>query len=183
MKKMLIGLMSIVLVVVGCGGSKNGMKEVKTPFKGSSYESNRRYFRSVASGESVNLETARSKAMLTANQRIASNVETEIKNVSENYINERNVDNQLGDFGSRFQQLTREVMSTTLIGSHMKDEKVYQKQDRTYLVWVAMELRKREMYKQLKKKARESNTLSDKEKKIIEEMIDKNIAELDDNED
>lgn len=181
MKRLPIVLLALLLIAQGCGSSKNGMKEVKTPFSGSAYESNRRFFRAVASGESVNLETARSKAMLTANQRLASSVETELKNVSENYTNERNADGQLGDFGSRFQQLTREVMSTTLIGSHMINEKIYQKADKSYLVWVALELRKKEMYKQLKKKAKESNTLSDKEKKAIEEMIDKSIEELQDN--
>jgi hypothetical protein len=120
--------------------------------------------------------------MLTANQRLASSVQTEIKNVSESYQNERNVDGQLGNFGERFQQLTREVMSTTLIGSNKMDEKVFQKTDNTYQVWVAMELRKKEMYKKLKEQALAKNTLSEKEKKAISEMIDKSISELDDNE-
>lgn len=182
MKNYVIALLSILIIGTACNSSKDGLKKVKTPFSGSSYESNRRFFRSVASGESINLETARSKAMLTANQRLASSVQTEIKNVSESYQNERNVDGQLGNFGERFQQLTREVMSTTLIGSNKMDEKVFQKSDNTYQVWVAMELRKREMYKKLKEQALAKNTLSEKEKKAISEMIDKSISELDDNE-
>ncbi len=181
MKKFMVALFSLVIMGTACISSKDGLKKIKTPFSGGSYESNRRFFRSVASGESVNLETARSKAMLTANQRLASSVQTEIKNVSESYQNERNVDGQLGNFGERFQQLTREVMSTTLIGSHKFDEKVFQKTDNTYQVWVAMELRKKEMYKKLKEQALAKNTLSEKEKAAIAEMIDKSIAELDDN--
>lgn len=180
MKNLSFGLLAILLFTISCNSSKNGLKEIKTPFNGSAYESNRRYFRAVGSGESINLETAISKARLTANQRIASSVETEIKNVSENYQNERKADGNLGDFGERFQQLTREVMSTTIIGSNKIDQKTFQKPDKTYQVWIAMELRKREMYKRLKQKAKESNTLSDKEKKAIEEMIDKNLEEIDD---
>jgi len=36
------------------------------------------------------------------------------------------------------------------------------------------------MYKRMKKLAKQKNTLSDSEKKAIEEMIDKSIADLDD---
>jgi hypothetical protein len=38
------------------------------------------------------------------------------------------------------------------------------------------------MYKKLKEQALAKNTLSEKEKKAISEMIDKSISELDDNE-
>ncbi|MDZ4668925.1 MAG: hypothetical protein SGJ00_13750 [bacterium] len=181
MNKSIGAIFAILIFAASCNSSKDGLKKVKIPFSSSAYESNRRFFRSVASGESINLETARSKALLTANQRIASSVQTELKNVSESYQNERNVDGNLGMFGERFQQLTREVMSTTLIGSTKMDEKIYQKKDNTYQVWVAMELRKKEMYKKLKEQALLKNTLSESEKKAISEMIEKSITELDDN--
>lgn len=122
-----IPAMIIVLIMVAsCSSQKNGLTEVKTPFKGNAYESNRRFFRSVASGESISLETAKSKALLTANQRIASLVQTEIKNVTENYLNERKDGANLGDYGERFQQLTREVMATSINGMRTIDEKIYQ---------------------------------------------------------
>lgn len=175
--RLVASIVMMGLFVLACSSSKNGLTEVKTPFKGSSYESNRRYFRSVASGESIQMETAKSKAILTANQRLAASVETEIKNVSEQYTNEREVGTQVGDFGQRYQQLTREVMSTTLLGSVQKDEKIYQQSNKNYLVWVAMELRKREMYQQLKKRAKEAYTLSDKEKEALEKIIDKKLEE------
>ena len=79
MKNYVFVLLSLLIIGTACNSSKDGLKKVKTPFSGSSYESNRRFFRSVASGESINLETARSKALLTANQRLASSVQTEKK--------------------------------------------------------------------------------------------------------
>lgn len=170
----------ILLSIVACKSSFNGMEQVKIPFKGNAYESNRRFFRSVASGESINMETARSKALLTANQRIASSVQTEIKNVTENYLNERKDGAQLGDYGERFQQLTREVMSTSINGMRTFDEKIFMKPDKTYVVWVAVEARKKEIYKRMKQQAKERSTLSEKEKKAIDEMIDKAIAETGD---
>ncbi|MCG9880681.1 MAG: hypothetical protein MH472_08780 [Bacteroidia bacterium] len=179
MKKIIFGLFMVSLITSACS-TFNGNKALKTPFRGNAYESNRRYFRSVASGESINLETAKSKAMLTATQRIAASVQTEIKNVTENYTNERNIGGNLGDFGERFQQLTREVMSTQLMGATLHGEKVYQQTDKTYQVWVAMEVRKRELYKRLKEKALQNNNLTEAQRKAVSEMIDKQIEELDD---
>jgi hypothetical protein len=179
MKKVILGFLALSTILSACS-TFNGAKAIKTPFRGNAYESNRRFFRSVASGESVNLETAKSKAILTANQRLAASVQTEIKSVTENYQNERNMDGNLGDFGERFQQLTREVMSTKIMGASLHGEKVYQQKDKTYQVWVAMELRKRELYKRIKQQAQTDKKLSDSQRKAVAEMIDKQIEELDD---
>jgi hypothetical protein len=179
MKKVIIGFLAIGLLTSACS-TFNGNKVIKTPFTGGSYESNRRFFRSVASGESVNLETAKSKAILTATQRLATSVQTEIKTVTENYQNERNIGGNLGDFGERFQQLTREVMSTKIMGASIHGEKVFQQKDKTYQVWIAMELRKRELYKRLKQQEQSDKKLSDAQIKAVSEMIDKQIDDLDD---
>ena len=179
MKKVIIGFLAIGLLTSACS-TFNGNKVIKTPFTGGSYESNRRFFRSVASGESVNLETAKSKAILTATQRLAASVQTEVKSVTENYQNERNIGGNLGDFGERFQQLTREVMSTKIMGASIHGEKVFQQKDKTYQVWIAMELRKRELYKRLKQQAQLDKKLSDAQRKAVGEMIDKQIEDLDD---
>jgi len=181
MKNLIFGILALSLIFGACS-TFNGSKAIKTPFRGGNYESNRRFFRSVASGESVNLETAKSKAILTANQRLASSVQTEIKSVTENYQNERNIGGNLGDFGERFQQLTREVMSTKLMGATMHGEKVYQQTDKSYQVWVAMEIRKRELYKSLKQQAELDGKLSKEQRNAITEMIDKQIEALDDKE-
>jgi hypothetical protein len=181
MKNLIFGILALSLIFGACS-TFNGSKAIKTPFRGGNYESNRRFFRSVASGESVNLETAKSKAILTANQRLASSVQTEIKSVTENYQNERNIGGNLGDFGERFQQLTREVMSTKLMGATMHGEKVYQQTDKSYQVWVAMEIRKRELYKRLKQQAELDGKLSKEQRNAITEMIDKQIEALDDKE-
>jgi hypothetical protein len=62
------------------------------------------------------------------------------------------------------------------------DEKIYQKADKSYLVWVAVEARKKEIYKRMKQTAKERSTLSEKEKDAISNMIDKAIAETGDDE-
>ncbi len=173
-------LVIMLLALMACNSQPKDMVEVKGPFDSKSYKSNNRYFRAVASGESQNLETSKSKARLVANQRLASAVQTEIKMVSESYQNERNVENNLGDFGERFQQLTREVLSQRLDDVKNIGEKTYIKKDKTYITWIAVEMHKRSYYKRLKNEAKENAKLTEKEKKMVQEMIDDAIEKSED---
>ncbi len=166
----------MLLALMACNSRPKDLVEVKGPFDSKSYKSNNRYFRAVASGESQNFETSKSKAQLIANQRLASSVQTEIKMVSESYQNERNIENNLGDFGDRFQQLTREVLSRRLDDVKNIGEKTYVKKDKTYITWIALEMHKRDYYKRLKAEAKENAKLTEKEKKLVEEMIDDAIT-------
>ncbi len=181
MKKISTVFLALV-IISGCSFKMAGMKEVKEPFSGSKYESNGRWFRGTGSGESMNLETSKDKAMLSAKQRLASGVQTQIKTVSEEYKGERQADNAIGDFNDRFQSLTREVMSQILIEVQTIDSKTFQKSDRTYVSYVALEARKKTLYKKLKEIAAQKTSLSDKDKKYIQEMMDKAIKNLDDGE-
>ena len=105
-----------------------------------------------------------------------------MKQVSEDYSNERRVGNNLGDFNERFQQLTREVLNEVLVDINIIGDKVFQKEDNTYVSYVALEARKKTVFKKLKEIASLTTSLNDKDKQIIKEMIDKSIKDLDDGE-
>jgi hypothetical protein len=182
MKTFVIALLTITTLAIGCKSKVAGLTEVKTPFEGNKYEGNKRWVRAVASGESMSLETSKDKAMLSAKQRLASSMQTEIKNVTENYKGERTVDGSIGEFNERFQQLTREVMSQILVEVQTIDEKIYQNTQKNYVTWVALEARKKTIYKKLKEQAKLRQSLSEKDKATIEKMIDEAIVELGDNE-
>ncbi len=182
MKHSIIILSVLAIIGFGCKTKMPGMTEVNTPFKGNKYESNKRWVRAVASGESMSLETSKDKALLTAKQRLAGSMQTEIKQVSENYKGDRQVDGTIGDFNERFQQLTREVMSQILVEVQIINEKVYQNDKKNYVTWVALEARKKTIYKKLKEQAKLRQSLSDKDKAVIEQMIDSAIKDLEDEE-
>ena len=181
MKNISIAFLGIILIY-GCSFKMPGMKEVKEPFTGGKYESNGRWFRATGSGESMSLETSKDKALLLSKQRLAAGVQTQIKTVSEEYKGERQADNASGDFNDRFQSLTRELMSQILIEVQIIDSKTFQKTDRTYISYVALEARKKTLYKKLKEISAQKTSLSDKDKKYIQEMMDKAIKNLDDGE-
>lgn len=182
MKQIIVLSLTLLIIGVGCKSKMNGLTEVKTPFSGSKYEGNKRWVRAVASGESQNLETSKDKALLQAKQRLASSFQTEIKNLTENYKGERQVDDNIAEFNERFQSLTREVMSQLLVEVQTIDEKVFMNKQNNYVTWVALEARKKTIYKKLKEQAKSKASLSSKDKAVIEKMIDDAIADLDDNE-
>jgi len=159
-----------------------GIKEVKEPFSGSKYESNSKWFRATGSGESINLETSKERAVLIAKQRLASGIQSQIKTVSEDYKGERQSDNTIGDFNDRFQSLTREVLNQVIVEVQTIDEKTFQKSDHTYITYVALEARKKTIYKKLKEISLAQKSLSEKDKKQVQEMIDKAVKNLDDGE-
>ncbi len=183
MKNYILITLVMTTIFTACKTKMENMSEVKTPFSGNKYESNKRWFRAVASGESMNLETSKDKAMLSAKERLAASIQTQLKSVTENYKGERIVGDNMGDFNERFQQLTREVTNQTLVEVQLIEQKVFQNNtNKNYVTWVALEARKRIVYKKLKEIANTRSTLSDKDKAYINQMLDDAIKELDDNE-
>lgn len=175
--KNITNIMLLLALIMGCKSSKN---EIKNPFGSSRYQTNNRYFRASASAQSTDLETARSKAQLAAKQRLAAAIQTQIKNVAENYTGERNIDGNIADFNNRYQQLTREVTDVLLLDVKLMDEKIFKNNDNTYTAIVALEARKKTIYRNFKEQAKARNTLSNADKELIEKMIDKAIAETGD---
>jgi hypothetical protein len=172
--------MLVMGYITACKTVPEGMSEVKSPFSGSKYESNRRWFRATASGESMNLETSKDKALLSAKQRLAGQIQTQVKNVAESYKGERQADNTLDEYNERFQQMTREVMNQVLVEAQIMETKTYVTKDKRYTTFVALEARKRIVYRRLKDVAKSKTSLSEADKKYISEMMDKAIKDLED---
>lgn len=165
----------LVFAMAACGGLKLG-KQVKSPFDGKAYQSNNRFFRATGSGDSKSLEVSKDKALLLSKQRLASAVSTELKMVAERYQSERDNLNA-SDFGDRFQALTREVLSTSLKDIRTIGDKSYQKEDGTYITYIALEIKKKDYYKRLEAEAKTKTGFTAAEKASIQRMIDEAIAE------
>lgn len=178
--KRIIALSSICIMLLMACGAPKGLTEVKSPFSGSSYEGNNRYFRATASGESTDMETAKSKAMLTAKQKLASFVQTQIKQVAENYSGERQADNNIAEFNARFQQLTREVLNQVLVEINVIGDKTYKNEKGNFVNYVALEARKKDVYLKLKEIALQRQSLNEKDKQFVQQMIDKAIQDCGD---
>src|SRR5436190_2265000 len=102
----------LLLVLTGCGSSPFGSK-VKEPFTGSAYESNNRFFRGTGKGESSQDNIARGKADIEAKSQLAGQVQTNMKQVADQYLGQTE-NAQAADVADKFQSLVREVMNTNI---------------------------------------------------------------------
>ena len=178
----LIALTTLLLTVPGCkGGSKTtaaGTK-VEMPFTGNKYESNNRFFRGTGTGVSVKQNIARSKSDLEAKQQLASQVGTNIKTVTDQYLGQtENATN--ADVAEKFQSLVREVMNTQ-IGDlrKMGEETRLNETSKEFTVYTAYEIKKNAMFRFLKKQAQLNAKINETERKRIEEILDEEIKKAD----
>ena len=157
--------------------SKSYGKKVKEPFTGSKYQSNNKWFRATGKGSSIKDNIARSKADLDAKTLLGGQLNTTIKKVADQYLGQtENAD--AADVADKFQVLAREVMNTDMADLRkIGEEKFYDGEK--YTVFIAYEIKKNAMFRYLKKQAKTSAILNDKERKSIEEMIDKELEKLD----
>jgi hypothetical protein len=168
---------AINLSFIVCSCSSLPGKKVKEPFSSSKYQSNNKYFRATGSGESKNQQIAKSKAMTQAKTNLAGNVKSTMKRVADAYIAETGNANG-SDMADKFQSLSREVVNQDIADVRTIGSETYSQNDGTYKTYVALEIKKKGMYKVMKKLAK-LDTKSDA--KTIEEyqkMLDKEIERL-----
>ena len=173
---------SLLFAVPGCKGSKKttaaGTK-VEMPFTGNKYESNNRFFRGTGMGVSVKQNIARSKSDLEAKNQLASQVGTNIRAVTDQYLGQTENANN-ADVADKFQSLVREVMSTQ-IGDlrKMGEETRLNETTGDYTVYTAYEIKKNAMFRFMKKQAQTNTKLDEAARKRIEEILDEEIKKAD----
>jgi septal ring factor EnvC (AmiA/AmiB activator) len=165
-----------VLGLHSCSNS-NGT-QVKTPFSGKKYMSDARHFRAVGMGQSANLNIAKSKAELESKKALAQQVQTNLKVVTDNYAQEM-VGNQASEAIERFETLAREVTNTTIGDIRSLGEETRQMEDQSYRVYVAIEVKKKAMFRFLKDKAKNDTKISELVRAQMVMVLDKEIERLD----
>lgn len=172
---MFLMLATIAFFSASCGSNPYG-KKVKEPFTGNAYESNNRFFRATGKGMSSSENIARGKADIQAKSQLAGQVETNMKQVADQYLRE-NSNTLAADVGEKFESLTRQVMNTQISDLRkMGEKKFYNGKD--YTVFIAYEIKKNAMFRFLKKQAKLDKKISKAEQKAIEEIIDQELKKL-----
>lgn len=106
---------------------------------GDSYKSTKDAFRSTATGESMDRETAKKKARSNAMSEMAKTISATMKIVGDNYVNSTEVNNK-EEVTETFNQMARTVVDQELRGCIEICEKLTQRSDGTYVSYVALEL-------------------------------------------
>jgi len=164
----------VVLALSSCATSPFGQK-VKEPFRGSAYESNNRFFRGTGKGESSSDNVARSKADVEAKGILAGQVNTTMKQVSDQYLGQTQNDRG-ADVADKFQSLVREVMNTNIANLRkIGEQKYFDKKQNKYTVFIAYEIKKNAMFKFMKEQAKTNQTIDERQQAVIQKILDEEL--------
>ena len=170
-------IMLLVINIIGCKSKKeiaNTSKstEIEIPFEGKQYQTDKNYFRSVQSGVSSDLNTAKEIAMVNARSEISYNVRTVTKNVSQIYTKE--ID---GDYGEDFDRLSRQASKEILTNIVVANNKVFQNnKDGKFTYWVVVEVKKDDVVTNISNEAVKEKIKFDKYQ--FQKIFDKEMEEL-----
>jgi hypothetical protein len=172
-----ITYLTLLIVVAACSSGTLG-KRVKEPFQGNAYESNNRFWRGTGKGTSSQDNIARSKADLDAKAQLAGQVNTTMKQVADQYLSETGND-RAADVADKFQSLVRQVMNTNIADLRKIGEKKYfNDKSKEYTVFMAYEIKKNAMLRFMKRQAKVDQTIDERQRKVIEEIIDEELKRL-----
>ena len=167
--------LGVIVLLSSC--SNTAGTQVKTPFSAKKYMSDARHFRGVGMGQSANLNIAKSKAELESRKSIAQQVRTNLEVVSDAYSSEL-VGAQASETMEKFESLAREVTNNTIGDIRQLGQDIRQLEDQTYRVHVAVEIKKKAMFRFLKDKARNDAKISELARSQMVTMLNKEIERL-----
>lgn len=171
-------LLSIVfaLSLFSCSNSPFGNK-IKDPLRGSSYESNNRFWRAVGKGTSRDEQIAVKKARINAKGELASQVNSIVKSMADQYVGSTEFENK-DEITGKFQDLIRLTVNTEIADLRLIKEVKYKDKKDIYTVFAAYEIKKKSMLKHLKKqhKLRSKKQKSDL---MIQKYLEEKIKETD----
>jgi hypothetical protein len=132
-------------MVTSCKSSKQpiekGTVEIRIPFTGKEYQADANYFRTSQSGISPDLATAKKIALTNAKTELASNIQTVVKAVTENYSNQRAIVDKK-EFENKFEENAILVVNQSLNDVKVIGDKVFKEKNNNYTHYIAIEMSK-----------------------------------------
>lgn len=146
---LIISVISFAMVFSSCKRKKGvspskGATELNIPCSNEG-RSDKDFFRADNNATSQNMSLSRERALTLAKQRLAGLIETQIKSVTDRYVNEYDVGDRQ-EFSGKFENLTREVVNQTLRDVAIICEKNFQEQNGRYTTYVAIEVNKETLF-------------------------------------
>ncbi len=174
-----VAYLGITALLFSCSGASDmfGTK-VKEPF--SDLKSTNKYFRASGKGQSPKSNVAKKKADIEAKGQLAGQVDVYIKSMADDYFNQR--EDLSGGISSRakFENLTREVVNTRLLGLKKIGEEQYLTDDGQYTVFIAYEMKKKDFYKALEKRIELESEMSSDDKEALMEFVESEMEKAED---
>ena len=185
MKKVLFVVSTLAMLIVfnGCRAKKSidkvtGATEITLPFSEKAYQTDKDFFRAKNTGKSPDLATSKKIAMQNAKSELASNIQSTIKRVTDQYTNQRNVGDKQ-EYENKFEELAREVVNQTLTGVKVIGEKTFKETDGKFTYWVAIEVAKESILNGIDAGISKSAKLQlDYDKKKFQDIMDQEMSKM-----
>ena len=127
------------------------MVEIKEPFSGSEFRSDKEFFRAVGQAKSQDGGFAKTKSETEARARLAASIKSDIKRVVQKYASEYSV-NQAQEFQDKTQDMILDVTNQSLQDVRTMDQKTFKSKDGSYIAYTAIEANKETVYNGIKHK-------------------------------
>jgi len=184
--KNILNLSIIAILAIGLNACKSGQNvtkvtdsvEVNIPFSDSKYQTDKSYFRAVQNGTSPDMSTAKKIALVNAKSELAGNIQTLVKTVTDNYTNQRTFSNKQ-EFENKFEELSRQTTNQMLTNIIPIDEKMLKNSDGKYTYWIAIEMSKDEVLKNLTEQISKEDKLQiDFDKYMYEKIFNQEMEKF-----
>jgi hypothetical protein len=101
-----------------------------------------------------------------------------MKQVADQYLGQTENANA-ADVADKFQSLVRQIMNTNIADLRkMGEKKFYNEKTNEYTVFMAYEIKKNAMLRFMKKQAKVDQTIDERQRAVIEEIIDEELSRL-----
>jgi hypothetical protein len=171
-------LISFAVITFSCSQKPFGTK-VKEPFTGNAYESNAKFWRASGKGVSSQDNIAKGKADIDAKATLGGQINTTMKQVADQYLGQTE-NEKAADVADKFQSLVRQVMNTDMADLRkVGEQKYFNDKNKEYTVFIAYEIKKNAMLRFMKKQAKVDKTINERQREVIEKIIDEEIEKAD----
>jgi hypothetical protein len=102
-----------------------------------------------------------------------------MKQVADQYLGQTE-NAQAADVADKFQSLVRQTMNTNISDLRkMGEEKYFNQEKNEYTVFIAYEIKKNAMLRFMKKQAKVDETVNERQRDLIEKIIDEELKKAD----
>ncbi len=176
---------TMIIMIAACSSSKkttiqksSGSTEITLPFENKEYKTDKDFFRARQTGKSPDMATAKKIAMQNAKSELASNIQSTVKKVTDQYTNQRTIGDKQ-EFENKFEELSREVSNQKIGGVKIVGEKLFKENDGSYTAWVVIEVSKQSVLDAMSNEISKNAKLQlDYDKKKFEEIFNQEMQNL-----
>jgi len=157
---------------------ETGAVKLSIPFSSDQYKSDKDHFRKTASGNGPDMQYAKEMALLNAKAGMTADINSLVQRVFDQYKNQRTIQNK-SEFELKAEQQTIEAVREVIANVKDLGEEVMKETDGSYTYYVAIEVSKDEVFKQIDSKISSDDKLQlDYDKYKFQEIYNREMENL-----